>query len=213
MSSINVAPARLEPQSARGRARLARILEAATELFLELGYELTSIDAILERSGGSKSTLYSYFPTKEDLFRSVIDVVVDNDLAGALETSGNARLVLTEFAVRRLTIVLSPRHRAVLGLVIAERKRFPDVARIYFERGPQKTQRLLAQYLELLHRREVLNIEDADEAAGFFIGMLLSRWNNQLLYLEQPAPTEAVVRERAEQVVTRFFAAYRHVAH
>jgi AcrR family transcriptional regulator len=211
--SINVTPARLEPQSARGKARLARILEAATDLFLEVGYELTSIDAILERSGGSKSTLYSYFPTKEDLFRSVIDVVVDNDLTGALETSGNARLVLTEFAVRRLTIVLSPRHRAVLALVIAERKRFPDVARIYFERGPQKSHRFLAQYLELLHRREVLNIEDANEAAGFFVGMLLSRWNNQLLYLEQPAPTEAAMRERAEQVVARFFAAYRHVAH
>lgn len=213
MSTTNVAPARPEPQSARGRARLARILEAATELFLEVGYELTSIDAILERSGGSKSTLYAYFPTKEDLFRSVIDAVVDNDLAGALADTGSARLVLTEFAVRRLAIVLSPRHRAVLGLVIAERKRFPDVARIYFERGPQKTQRLLAQYLELLDRREVLKIDDADEAAGFFIGMLLNRWNKQLLYLELPSPTEVAMRERAEHVVARFLTAYRHVAH
>jgi hypothetical protein len=112
-----------------------------------------------------------------------------------------------------LKIVLSPRHRAVLGLIIAERKRFPDIARIYYERGPQKSHRWLAQYLELLNRREVLNVEDTEEAAEFFIGMLLQRWYKQLLYLDLPLPTEAAMRERAEHVVARFMAAYRHVAH
>lgn len=213
MSAASPTLARLAPQSARGKARRARILEAATELFLRVGYELTSIDAILERSGGSKSTLYSYFPTKEDLFRAVIDSVVDNDVGASLDPSGHSRLVLIEFAVHRLKIVLSPRHRAVLGLIIAERKRFPDIARIYYERGPQKSHRWLAQYLELLNRREVLNVEDTEEAAEFFIGMLLQRWYKQLLYLDLPLPTEAAMRERAEHVVARFMAAYRHVAH
>ena len=140
MSSVSLAIHRLEPQSARGRARLQKILEAATELFLRVGYEQTSIDAILLQSGGSKSTLYAYFPTKEDLFRAVIDSVVDNsDLGAALDISANARMVLTEFAVSRQRVVLSPRHRAVLRLVIAERERFPDLAQIYWERGPQVT--------------------------------------------------------------------------
>jgi TetR/AcrR family transcriptional repressor of mexJK operon len=213
MSNASETVVRLGPQSARGRARRARILEAATDLFLKVGYELTSIDAILELSGGSKSTLYSYFPTKEDLFRAVIDSVVHNDVGVALDASGNARLVLTELALHRLKVVLSPRHRAVLGLIIAERKRFPDIARIYFERGPQKSHRLIASYLELLNRREVLKIDDAEEAAEFFIGMLLRRWYKQLLYLDLPLPSDAAMRERAEHVVARFMAAYRHVAH
>lgn len=68
-----------------------------------------------------------------------------NDASTALDPAGNARLVLSEFAAQRLKIVLSPRHRAVLGLVIAERKRFPDIACIYFERGPQSSHRQLAQ--------------------------------------------------------------------
>jgi AcrR family transcriptional regulator len=86
MSSVGLAIHRLEPQSARGRARLKKILEAATDLFLEVGYEQTSIDAILLQSGGSKSTLYAYFPTKQDLFRAVIDnVVANSDLGGALD--------------------------------------------------------------------------------------------------------------------------------
>jgi len=210
MSSVGLTIHRLEPQSARGRTRLNKILEAATELFLKVGYEQTSIDAILLKSGGSKSTLYAYFPTKQELFRSVIDTVVDNsDLGTALDITLNARLVLTEFAVSRQRIVLSERHRAVLGLVIAERDRFPDLAQIYWERGPQRSGRQLITYLEALRNREVLAIDNAEEAAEFFIGMLFQRWLKPLYYVRQPAPTEALLRARAERVVARFWAAYR----
>lgn len=210
MSSLSLAIHRLEPQSARGRARLAKILDAATELFLKVGYEQASIDAILVQSGGSKSTLYAYFPTKQDLFRAVIDnVVANNDVGAALDVSSNARIVLTEFAVSRQRIVLSERHRAVVGLVIAERERFPDLAEIYWERGPRKSQRQLATYLEALKHREILAIDDAEEAAQFFVGMLFQRWLKQSMYVKQPVPTEAALRAHAERVVARFWAAYR----
>jgi AcrR family transcriptional regulator len=210
MSSVGLTIHRLEPQSTRGRSRLNKILEAATELFLKVGYEQTSIDAILLKSGGSKSTLYAYFPTKQDLFRSVIDNVVDNsDLGAALDVTLNARLVLTEFAVARQRVVLSERHRAVLRLVIAERGRFSDLAQIYWERGPQRSGRQLVTYLEALRNREVLAIDNAEEAAEFFIGMLFQRWLRQLYYAGGPPPTEALLRARAERVVARFWAAYR----
>jgi AcrR family transcriptional regulator len=183
-------------------------------LFLKVGYEQASIDAILVQSGGSKSTLYAYFPTKQDLFRSVIDNVVDNsDVGAALDICGNARVVLTDFAVSRQRIVLSPRHRAVLGLVIAERERFPDLAAIYWERGPQKSQRLLATYLEALKHREILAIDDAEEAAELFVGMLFQHWHKPLFYVNQPLPSDAIVRARAERVVVRFWAAYRRGTH
>jgi TetR/AcrR family transcriptional repressor of mexJK operon len=214
MSSVGLTIHRLEPQSARGRARLAKILEAATDLFLRVGYEQTSIDAILLQSGGSKSTLYAYFPTKEDLFRSVIDNVVDNsDLGMSLDICVNARAVLIEFAVGRQRVVLSPRHRAVLRLVIAERERFPDLAQIYWDRGPHRSGRQLVTYLEALRNREILGIDDAEEAAEFFLGMLFQRWYKQLLYVNGPNPSEALMRARAERVVARFWAAYRHAPH
>src|SRR5687767_14572267 len=184
MSSVGLTIPRLEPQSARGRTRLNKILEAATELFLRVGYEHTSLDARLLKSGGSKSTLYAYFPTKQDQFRSVIATVVDNsNLGSALDITLNARRVLTEFAVSRQRIVLSERHRGVLGLVIAERVRFPDLAQVYWERGPQRSGRQLITYLEALRNREVLAIDNAEEAAEFFIGMLFQRWLKQLYYV------------------------------
>ena len=46
------------------------------ELFGELGYEGTSIDAILRRAGMARGALYHHFPTKEALFDAVLDAEV-----------------------------------------------------------------------------------------------------------------------------------------
>ena len=44
-----------------------KIVEAASELFFEQGYQATTIDDVIERSGVSRPTLYNHFKTKEDL--------------------------------------------------------------------------------------------------------------------------------------------------
>ena len=118
MSSVGLNIHRLEPQSARGRARVAKILDAAADLFLEVGYEQTSIDAILLRSGGSKSTLYAYFPTKQDSFRSVIDAVVDKvrSFGGQLD---ELSAIVDDLAVERINRHLAshpPRDFTVVTL-------------------------------------------------------------------------------------------------
>ena len=44
-----------------------KIVVAATHLFYDQGYQATTVDHILERSGVSRPTFYTHFPTKEDL--------------------------------------------------------------------------------------------------------------------------------------------------
>jgi AcrR family transcriptional regulator len=48
------------------------IVRIAAELFEKHGYDRCSMAALSERLGGSKATLYGYFPSKEDLLRAVI---------------------------------------------------------------------------------------------------------------------------------------------
>jgi TetR/AcrR family transcriptional repressor of mexJK operon len=213
VTTVSGATAPPEPQSARGRARLARMLAAATELFLRDGYEQTSIDAILVQSGGSKATLYAYFPTKEELFRAVIDGVLVASAQPQLDVHRDPRSMLTQFSIDRLNVIFSARHRAVLRLIIAERERFPDLARLYFERGPQRSHRLLADYLETLKRTDVVAVDDADEAAEFFVGMLLHRWYKELLLLNAPTPSDEAIQRRAEHVVGRFLEAFHRTTH
>lgn len=196
------------PNSSRGRERLARILEAATELFLRDGYGSTSIDSILERSGGSKATLYSYFPAKDDLFRAVVDEVVSKDALPQLDSTRDVRSVLTEFSVQRLEAVFSDRHRALLRLIIAERERFPDLAKMYYERWPRLSRSLLVDYFRKLKQQDLLEIDTADEAAEFFIGMVLHQWYIEILLLGVDVPSSEAIRRRAERCVDYFLFAF-----
>lgn len=55
------------------------ILRIAARLFEELGYERTSMSMIASQVGGSKATLYGYFPSKEELLRAVLDHDVNEE--------------------------------------------------------------------------------------------------------------------------------------
>lgn len=59
----------------RGRATRQHLLEAATELFADRGFEGTSIEAVLERTGVSRGSLYHHFASKERLFEAVVEEV------------------------------------------------------------------------------------------------------------------------------------------
>ena len=56
---------RVAPQQERSSHRLASFLNAAEELFVEVGYDATTMTAIAERSGSSIGALYNYFPDKQ----------------------------------------------------------------------------------------------------------------------------------------------------
>ncbi|MCX2934071.1 TetR/AcrR family transcriptional regulator [Mycobacterium sp. CVI_P3] len=61
----------------RGRSAQKRlaILDAARELFVRRGYELTSVDAIAAGAGVSKRTVYDHFGDKELIYAAVLDGV------------------------------------------------------------------------------------------------------------------------------------------
>jgi len=161
------------PVSSRGQQRKAKILAAATQLFLKIGYGETSIDAIVEKSGGSKATL-----------------------------------TLVVFAEHRLRVAFSSKHRALTRLIIAERERFPDIARMYYEQGPLHSHTLLRDYFEILIDKGLIDIRSADEASEFFRGMLMHQRYIEQLYLNASQPSEEEIGVRARHVVDRFIEAY-----
>jgi hypothetical protein len=72
---------------------------------------------------------------------------------------------------------------------------------------------LLVAYLEALRRKELLGIDDAEEAGEFFIGMLIHKWYKELLLLGAPTPSNAALQQRAEHVVGRFLEAFHRRTH
>jgi AcrR family transcriptional regulator len=65
------------------RAMRAQVSEMALDLFLDHGYEQTTIDDICAVAGISRSTFFRYFPSKEDVFASETSTAVD-EIARAL---------------------------------------------------------------------------------------------------------------------------------
>jgi len=66
---------RMNKNVERGRATRAHVIEVATRLFAEHGYEGTSIEAVQAGSGVSRGSLYHHFPGKEALFWAVLEEV------------------------------------------------------------------------------------------------------------------------------------------
>lgn len=56
----------------KSELRYEKIMEVALEMFLEKGYEKTSLNDIIKVSGGSLTLIYEHFFTKEDFFEAVI---------------------------------------------------------------------------------------------------------------------------------------------
>jgi AcrR family transcriptional regulator len=54
-------------------ANRAAILEAAREVFVELGYGAATVRDVIRRAGLASGTFYNYFPDKEAVFRALVD--------------------------------------------------------------------------------------------------------------------------------------------
>ena len=78
-------------RAAQGRATREQLIEVATRLFAERGYEDTSVEAVLAATGVSRGALYHHFAGKDDLFSAVAESVNNRILADlAAATSGMA---------------------------------------------------------------------------------------------------------------------------
>ncbi len=180
-------------------------------MFLELGYGASTIDEVIRRVGGSKRTVYGYFPGKEALFVAVIDEVVGEivrPLPDIDALSLGVRETLLFVARQHMETVLSERHIALVRLVASESVRFPAIGRAYYEHGPARGHAKLEQYFSRQHRLGTLNLPDARRAADHFWGMLLHRATLQRLYHVAPPPKAAAIRTACTAVVDAFMALY-----
>ncbi|WP_051748459.1 TetR/AcrR family transcriptional regulator [Nevskia soli] len=159
----------------RGEARRSALLEAAREVFLEQGYEGTSIEEIVRRVGGSKASLYSYFGSKEGLFWEVAYELTDefvNQLAVPTQANPDLEQTLHTLGMRFLGGFLDPAGCRLLRTLIAESQRFPELALQYFERGPQRVRRTLGDYLRLQREAGRIDCADPDMAASQFLELV-----------------------------------------
>jgi TetR/AcrR family transcriptional repressor of mexJK operon len=203
------------PAPTRSEQKRQAILAAATEVFLKSGYLGTNMDEIAALSEVSKQTVYKHFSSKEALFIEIVTSMtgragdsVHNQIAD-LPDGADVADYLLDYAIRQLLVVLTPRLMQLRRLVIGEVARFPELAKVLYERGPQRAMTAMAAAFASLAQRGILNIDDPAIAASNFNWLVMAEPVNRAMLLGDHAiPSEAELRRHAAEGVRVFLTAY-----
>lgn len=175
----------------------ALIVTAATALFLESGYDRTSLARIAERSGVSRATLFKQFPSKAALFDAI---VTESWATAGEEESPPAGNLVDGLGIigRRYAELLGRAQMADLfRIVIAELPRFPELAHAQFSHGKLPYFESVRGYLLAERAAGTVRVEDVDLAATQFLGMI----SNYVFWPTLLVPGWEVSAERVTQVV------------
>lgn len=187
------------------------VLRAATEIFLDAGYERASMDEIAVRAGVSKATVYSHFGSKEALFEAII-----RDLCQSLLTPlqvppssrGNPEETLLSFARSYVDLLLQPSSLALHRLLVAEAPRNPELAALSYRAGGARVVGELAAYLRQEDAKGSLAVADAKLAAEQLFGMLNGHLQIRALLRVDENPTHEALDRHIRSAVATFLRGY-----
>lgn len=190
--------------------RRRAIVEAAKSVFLERGYAASSMAEVSARAGGSKQTLYSYFPSKEDLFVAVmleegarqIDPLFDG-----LDVSEDLAEALIAFADRFTALVTGEEALSFRRMILAEGAK-SSLGALFYEHGPKrawgKLADLFAKAMEAGRMRRV----DPTLAVDHFVALCESGPFQRLMEGAIPEVPEAQRVASTRAAVEAFLRAY-----
>lgn len=143
----------LEPRWERRKdARPSELAAAALDLFVERGFAATRLDDVARRAGVSKGTLYLYYPSKEELLKSVIrehlSLRIAAGAAAAEKHRGPVADLLRQVFSRWWLEVFDSPTSGVFKLIITEVRNFPDIAEFYVAEVIRPAEDLIARIVQ-----------------------------------------------------------------
>jgi AcrR family transcriptional regulator len=191
------------------------ILESAYRLFRAQGFDGTSMADITTQVGGSKATLYSHFPSKEELFVECMMAALENymsDTLKHLDTSWhNPEAALRNFGTSVLNFICSPEQLEVRRLMVAEAAR-SGTGKLFFGKITALRSQV-SSFLAACMATGLLRRDDSDLAADH-LGALLEAeiLEPLLLHVREAVPDEAETALAARRAVAAFLRAYAPAA-
>ena len=197
-------PSPAAPRSRKGAQTRARLLEAAKDVFEEAGFLDARISDIAERAGLSHGSFYHYFDSKEQVFREVTEMVleelaapmVDIVMAPGSRTPPAERL---REAIHRH--VEAYREDARIMGVIEQVSRYDDYVRDFLEARNRAQRDMVADSIEQLQKRGMADPDLDPTIAAAALGSMTSRFAE--MWLAQGMVDFDL--EEASATVTRLF--------
>ena len=193
-------------------AKRQAILQAAAEVFREVGFERASMSEIRSRIGGSKATLYNYFPSKEKLFFEVMYQAKELEL-GAITASldpeaADVKQELLRFGQKLLPALYSPDAIAIRRLAIAE-SAHSDIGKVVYEGATLPIEKQVAEFLRRAMKRGSLRSANAKIAAIQLLSLLESELLQRMLLGIEVSVKPESLRASVRRAVEVFLSGYQ----
>jgi len=188
-----------------------RILQAAMDTFIELGYAEASTLKIATRAQVSKRELYAHFGTKQAMLAACItDRVGRMRLPGELPMPGThdeLASLLARLGTAVLREVTDPGVVAVFRLAITEAQRTPEVAET-LESARRSVRAIIGQVTEKARSAGLLDRQAPRDMDVRFLALLWDDLLVSLLLRQREAPGTAQINRRAKRAADDFLRLY-----
>ena len=159
----------------------ADILKVATAIFAEKGYAAASMEAIANKVGIAKRTLYVRYPDKISLFKDVLSSIVRNAAVPEPVEFPDMRTCLSFHTENYFIIASDPTMKVIRTLGSAEVLGLPEIAQLAEEMTRDIGIKPIAQTIADTARRTGLRVSDPEFIAASIIDMASGHFNRVLV--------------------------------
>lgn len=173
------APARRAGRPTRQQAaeRHLELLDRALEVFLDNGFERSTVEGIATAANMAKRTIYALYPDKGALFEAAAQRAVERWLVPieTLRAAETDDLEETLLAIGRIRLagITSPAGIALQRILNAEGNRFPQLFRLLYEQGTLPALTFIAEVLSRHAEAGSIEVDDPELVGSAFLSMVV----------------------------------------
>jgi TetR/AcrR family transcriptional repressor of mexJK operon len=186
------------------------IIDTAQKLFFKHGFDETSLEMIINETGGSRRAIYNEFGNKQGLLIAVINrqLTKQTKMLTTINQELSPTEALNDVCFRFSQGMLSETLISLYRLVVQQVVKLPELGEMIFERGPMRAVLPLADYLEELAATGELTITDAHFSAQMLIEMSKGPLHTRSLLLPNTFASDEEITQQVSKAVSIFLKAH-----
>ena len=152
----------------------AAVVEAAIDEFSKNGFEQTSMDRIAEAARVSKRTVYNHFPSKDELFRAIIDRLREHALETKVVKYSRKRSLqsqLKKVGRSYATMITHKEFNRVSRIALSRFIKSPDIGSVAIQ-GLSAITHPISQWLEDAKKDRRMDFKNAEDVADMFAAVI-----------------------------------------
>ena len=175
-------------------------MSVATQLFLQHGFDATSIELVARNAKVSKVTIYSHFIDKNGLFSAAFKrkfATIGEQFQLGFRNEGSLRERLTSIGTTMHSIIHSETMIQLERRISGETEAHPEISLTFLQEGPYRLRKRLAEIFEQMISDDEINANDPSLAAEQFVSMCKGMGDVERRFGQRPEAVEDNMRIQA----------------